>query len=374
MIRILDIENFKSIRQQSIELRQLNIMVGPNGSGKSNLISFFKFLERLSDQQLNQYVFQSGGINNFLFKGYEVSSYLLFKLQMSESPESVHTNLYECVLSSDGENYRFEQETIGYWDESQYQTPFRLNLEKGNRKREADIKKHRDAQLSKVAMYIYGYLRNLKVFHFHDTSDNAQVKLPQPMGEVYDFKSEAENLAPLLLHFKEQHFKTYWRIVETIRLVYPLFHDFVLEESPASKGNITLRWQERGGDQVFDARQISDGTLRFICLAVLLIQPPDSTYVPQTIVLDEPELGLHPFAIRILAELLQKAAREKQIVLATQSVSLINHFRPEDLLIVERNEQGASVFKRLKNEDFADWLEDYSLGQLWERNFLGGRP
>ncbi len=191
---------------------------------------------------------------------------------------------------------------------------------------------------------------------------------------MYHFKAEGENLAPFLLLLKEQDFGTYHKIVETVRLVYPSFHDFALEESPRAKGKVVLRWKETSSDQVYTSKQISDGTLRFICLATLLLQPKDSRYVPQTIILDEPELGLHPFAVHVLAELIQKAAMEKQLLIATQSVSLINYFTPKDLIITEKTPDGATEFKRLKDEDFSNWLEDYSLGQLWESNFFGGRP
>ena len=146
----------------------------------------------------------------------------------------------------------------------------------------------------------------------------------------------------------------------------------MLEESPYARGKVMLRWRERASEQVFTASQISDGTLRFICLATLLTQPPDTTFVPNTIVLDEPELGLHPFAIEVLADLLYKAIQTKQVIVATQSTNLVNFCQPEDLIVVERAPDGASTFRRLDSQALQEWLEEYSLGQLWERNLLGG--
>lgn len=122
---------------------------------------------------------------------------------------------------------------------------------------------------------------------------------------------------------------------------------------------------------LFGPHALSDGTLRFICLATLFLQPPEQ--LPATIVLDEPELGLHPYAIALLADMVRSAAQHTQVILATQSVTLVNQFEPEDILVVDRI-QGKSAFRRLGKEEMASWLEDYGLGDLWEKNLLGGRP
>ena len=375
MIIRLQIENYKSIRDQDIALNHLNLLIGPNGSGKSNFISLFRFLEQLSEQQLHAYVFQSGGINNFLFNGYEESQRIRVYLELTKGKNAHLQNIYDFTLLSDGEDFQFEQEQIGVWNIDRYTKPLMYSRgEKAGQEARLKNAKSRTDDVGKVADYVYKYLTDLKLFHFHDTSDNAQVKLPQPIEDVYFFKAEAENLAPLLMHFRDSHFEYYHRIVEVVRLIYPHFQDFVLEESPLARGKVVLRWREKSSGQIFSVKQISDGTLRFICLATLLIQPPGTNYVPNTIVLDEPELGLHPFAIQVLAELLQKAALQKQVIVATQSVNLINYFQPENLLVVDRDDSGASVFRRLQDEDYEAWLDDYSLGQLWEKNFFGGRP
>ncbi|HFA52198.1 MAG TPA: chromosome segregation protein SMC [Bacteroidetes bacterium] len=370
MIQSLYIRNFKSIKDHWLDLDNLNILIGPNGAGKSNFISLFKFLGKLSGGQLAEYIFQSGGINTFLFKGYEESQSLSINLDIKEI--ETRPQFYKFDITSDGESYQILEETIGYRPSENNQG---ISHRIGNGTKESKIHESELNQLIVATKKIFDNIFNIfKIYHFHDTSDNAPIKLPQDIEDVYHFKPEGENLAPFLLLLKEQHFDTYYKIVETTRLVYPFFHDFVLEESPRAKGKVMLRWKEKGNGLIYSAKQISDGTLRFICLATLLLQPAGSPYVPRTIILDEPELGLHPFAINILAELIQKAAMEKQVIVATQSVGLINHFTPKDLLITERAQNGATEFKRLKDGDFKKWLEDYSLGQLWESNFFGGRP
>jgi predicted ATPase len=379
MLKSIHIENFKSIQKLDLHLEPLNILIGPNGAGKSNFISLFKLLEKLMNGQLTDHIFQSGGINALLFNGFEKSGYFRSGLELGYDDNV--SNTFSFQIASDGERHFFQSEKVGFWNKAQYPKPTENEIHiNNNGKSEAIISKWKEfrSRLSpesiRIVSYVERYLETLKVFHFHDTSDNAQMKLPQSIDDVYFFKNEAENLAPFLMHLQAHHYDVYYQIVETVRLIYPQFHDFELEESPFAKGKVVLRWRESSSGQIFHARQISDGTLRFICLASLLLQPKGTNYVPPTILLDEPELGLHPFAIHILADLIHKAAQNRQVIIATQSVSLINYFTPNDLIVVERNGNGASIFSRKKDEDFEQWLEDYSLGQLWENNFLGGRP
>ncbi|MCD5313494.1 AAA family ATPase [Kineosporia babensis] len=210
-------------------------------------------------------------------------------------------------------------------------------------------------------------LTGCRVFHFHDTSSDAPVKRRTDEADNLSLAPDAANLAPLLARLQNEVPETYQRIVRTVRSVAPFFGSFVLK---AESGRMRLRWQEEGLDGVFSADALSDGTLRFICLTTLLLQPDP----PSTIVLDEPELGLHPFAIDLLGSLIRNAAVEdRKIIVATQSVTLLSHFRPEEIVVIERGEQGTSA-QHLDVQDLDDWLADYSLGELWEKNVLGGRP
>jgi predicted ATPase len=132
-----------------------------------------------------------------------------------------------------------------------------------------------------------------------------------------------------------------------------------------------LEWRHKGTDAYFDASMISDGTLRFMALATLFLQPVE--YRPSVILVDEPELGLHPYAITMLASLIKQASTQTQVIIGTQSPLLLDHFRPEDVLVANRVERSTQL-TRLETEKLATWLEDYSLGQLWEKNEIGGRP
>jgi predicted ATPase len=220
---------------------------------------------------------------------------------------------------------------------------------------------------SGIARHVLPILAACRVFHFHDTSPDAPVKRRTDDADNLTLAPDARNLAPLLARLRIDDPKRYQRIIRTVRTVAPFFDDFVLEPEA---GRMRLRWQEKGLDDVFSADELSDGTLRFICLAALLLQPER----PGTVVLDEPELGLHPFAINQLANLIRSAAVDgRKVVLATQSVTLLSHFEASEVAVVERGARGTQV-SRLNPAGLSEWLDDYSLGELWEKNLLGGRP
>lgn len=169
-----------------------------------------------------------------------------------------------------------------------------------------------------------------------------------------------------LLHTQKDYYE---RIVKTIQLVIPFFKDFVLRPDSINSDIIRLEWQDKYSDKTFTATALSDGSLRFICMATLLLQHT----LPKLIILDEPELGLHPSAIVVLAGLLKKASTRSQVIVSTQSVNLVNEFEAENIIVAETR-NGASNFKRLDPEKLQDWLNEYSLGDIWEKNIIGGMP
>ena len=154
-------------------------------------------------------------------------------------------------------------------------------------------------------------------------------------------------------------------------MIAPYFDDFMLEPKESNDELIVLKWHQKGCEDVLNASQLSDGTLRFICLTTLLLQP--SELQPATIIVDEPELGLHPYAITMFAEMVKQVSSKKQIIISTQSVELLNEFDVEDVVVVNKDNDGSSKFSRLKEDELKDWLDDYTLGDLWQKNILGGR-
>jgi predicted ATPase len=237
-------------------------------------------------------------------------------------------------------------------------------------------KGHAEAKLptlkqDRIADYVLPAIRSWQVFHFHDTSSLAAVRNAQQVRDNLLLKYDASNLAPFLRMLGQKHPAAYKRIVDTVRMVAPFFDDFVWREEAGPDERIDLEWREVGDRRTpRGPRQLSDGTLRFICLATLLLQP--ERLQPSMIIVDEPELGLHPYALVVLAALLQQASDRRQVIVSTQSADLVNQLDPADIIVVERRD-GASVFERLDAKSLRHWLEDdYALGELWKMNVVGG--
>jgi predicted ATPase len=221
-----------------------------------------------------------------------------------------------------------------------------------------------------VPHYVYESVSSWTVYHFHDTSPLAQMRRDQPLRDWNRFRHDASNIAPFLLNLRDDEPGSYELIRDTVRLIAPFFDDFLLR--PQTKGHdeqVRLEWQQKGSDFPFQPNHLSDGTIRFVCLATALLQPE----LPATVVIDEPELGLHPYAISMLADLIKSASERTQVIISTQSPTLLDYFEPEEVVVVNRK-QGRSTFERLDADKLKAWLEDYSVGELWQKNVVQGGP
>lgn len=218
-----------------------------------------------------------------------------------------------------------------------------------------------------VGSYVYDAISSWKIYHFHDTSKLAPMRRYETIDDSDYLRFDAANIAPFLLNLKNKEKGTYNQIVDTIRLVTPFFDNFILK--PNQNEKVRLRWTQKGSDYPLKPQHLSDGTLRFICLTTALLQPDP----PSAIIIDEPELGLHPYAIEILAELIFATSKKTQLIISTQSPSLVDYFEPEDIIVVNRK-NGASVFNRLNKDELSSWFKDYSLGDLWRKNIITGGP
>jgi predicted ATPase len=263
----------------------------------------------------------------------------------------------------------FAEEVVWYHDKAKYRNPLRIDLGSGHKETRLHEESQSRPEKRTIADHALWTMRSWKIYHFHDTSASAKVKLTGDIDDNQLLRADASNLAAFLYWMQEQQPAHYDRIVKHIRLVAPFFDNLVLRPSRRNPDKIRLEWKERNSDTYFNANMLSDGTLRFMCLATLLLQPD----LPSIILLDEPELGLHPYAINQLAGLLRSASTQTQVIVSTQSVPLINQFEPENLIVVDRKDE-QSVFRRLIAEEVDEWMTEYSLGELWEKNVLGGRP
>jgi predicted ATPase len=347
MLRRVSIEGFKSIENAEIELGDLNVVIGANGSGKSNLIGAFRMLERVLSGNLQLYV--ASEPDRFLFHGRKKTPVLSLCFDFSMNAG------YGFELKAVRDSLVFERE---YVFESGC-----LAEEKTTGTRESLIVE--DQQFANQFMV----LQNFVLFHLQDTADSSPARKTADLDDNRFFRPDAANLPAYLYWLQEKHPVQFRHIEEHIRVVAPFFDSFVLAPSKLNEKKIKLEWRQKGSEAYFDAYSLSDGTLRFICLATLLLQPDP----PALILLDEPELGLHPFAIRILAEMLDAASKKTQLLIATQSVTLLDNFPVEQIIVADHDGRG-SQFRRLRSDDYAAWLENFSVGELWEKNVFGGRP
>jgi predicted ATPase len=357
----ITIQNFKSIRDQTLKLAPLNVFIGANGSGKSNLVGIFHFLRGVVERELQIQTAKAGGADALLHFGRKNSQFLKLEVRFVEG--SVANGYSLELIPTEEDRFAFGDEKFWYHRTLQYPEPYDIPLGSGH------VESRLSRETGNISSYVRQDMRSYQIYHFHDTSDSAKSKSTGDVDDNLFLRPDAANLAAFLYRLKQMNPGHFENIETTIRQIAPFFEGFRLEPSRLNPDKIRLEWREHGNEEYFNASALSDGTLRFICLATLLLQP----YIPPLILLDEPELGLHPAAIGLLADLLQSAATTTQVIVATQSVTLVSQFAPEQVWVVERRE-GASVFEHLEAKDMSNWLEDYSLGELWEKNILGGRP
>ncbi|MGH1338504.1 MAG: AAA family ATPase [Aureispira sp.] len=360
MITALHIEGYKSIKKQKISLGAINLLIGGNGVGKSNFISVFSLLRAIYEGNLSSYVLKKGGADNLLFFGKKETEVISVTVEFGKN---------------EGEGYnRFNVDLDVAQDELyilQTRTAFRPNYnwiwqEYEENKKESNFRNIHHGQ----AYWVNDRLKEFQVYHFHDTSDSSPIKSPSSVDDVVALRKDGANIAAFLLYLREEYFKHYLRIQKMVQSIAPFFEEFNLNATKGVSATVKLVWKEKGNyDKYFDAYSLSDGTLRFICLATLLMQPEP----PQTIIIDEPELGLHPIAIKKLASLMDRISSKTQLIVSTQSVDLLNEFEAHNVLVTDRS-KGATVFKRVEEEVLKNWLEDYTMGEIWQKNIIGGQP
>ncbi len=353
-LKSIHIEGYKSIKYQTIPLSNMNVLIGQNGAGKSNFISAFKFLRNIIEGRLKLTTLKIGA-ENLLYYGSKETNEL--RIYLNFDPDHYEIRLqptindsliifYEnCGITWRDDGVKWKVVTIG--------------------EPESKLSASPNKQCKETTKTI----RSWRVYHFHDTGETSGIK---KYGSVSDYEflfEDASNLAAYLFVMKHSEKEFYERITKTVRLVIPFFNDFHLGPNPLNKEKIRLEWTDIHSDKIFTGHDLSDGSLRFICLATLLLQKE----LPDVILLDEPELGLHPSAITILSGLLRKASTKSQVIVSTQSVSLVNEFDAEDIIVVE-NKTGETTFNRLYPENLEGWLDDYSMGELWDKNIFGGKP
>lgn len=371
-IERIQVSGYKSIRELDLELKSLNVLIGANGSGKSNFISLFRLLNEILENRLQTYT-GAVGADSLLYYGRKTTSTITLELSFRSADPNWANGYAISLAPSSTDTLIFSLEQVWFHNQSRYPHPQKDEIGVGHKETNL-YGVPRSLSYRHVVDYVINALKSWKIYHFHDTSSSSKMKQTQKVDDNERLQGDASNLAAYLFLLQERYPHHYKQIVNTVKRVTPFFDDFVLRRSPLNPDNIRLQWRDIHSDNLFDAHALSDGTLRFICLTTLLLQPEEN--LPSVILIDEPELGLHPYAINLLAGLLKSAATKTQVIVSTQSVPLVNQFRPEDILIADRRD-GQSTFRSVQSADFQDWMTEYSgygLGDLWEKNILGGRP
>ena len=363
-IDYITIKGFKSIKSvEELELGPITVLIGPNGSGKSNFIEAFSLLRAAREGELQQYVARLGGADKLLHFGSRYTDCLVLEIGLQDNQFSYGM---ELVPTADDTLF-IDKEYVHTGDMAGYPEKTSQIVSSGY---EAGVRREVNWAPG-MRPFIESLFDRYGIYHFSDTGFHSPMKKTADLHDNRLLRPDGSNLASLLYLLRERHAVSYQHIVRTVRLAAPFFVDFELEPEELNPDTLRLRWKHAGSQSYFGASSLSDGTIRFMALATLFLQP--DRYKPSVIIVDEPELGLHPYAITLLASLIQKASIDTQVIVSTQSSLLVDHFEPEDVVVADRVD-GSTQFKRLSSEDLGNWLERYSLGQLWEKNILGGRP
>ncbi len=345
-----------------LPLGDVTVLLGANGSGKSNVLLFFRMLTSLSEGKLQNFVARHGA-DCLLHYGPKHTEFFRFSLSFATGSTVCYDVILQTTASGD---LFFAEENIRphFFPRKEKESALLLLSQEYMRSMTPPIPD------------VLSFLRGVSTYQFHDTSMFSRIRGQAYVDDAQKLNSDGGNLAAFLKMLQEHKDwnRYYERIVRHIRSVMPQFGDFELKPLPSSPDKVRLNWRDNSGNEyLFAPHQLSDGSLRFMALTTLLLQPPE--LLPSFIVMDEPELGLHPDAICELAGMIRMASQHSQILLATQSTRLVDEFDAGDIVIVERDkERKSTVLRQLDSDSLRDWLSNYSLSELWEKNVIGGQP
>ncbi len=365
------IKSFRSLADVEIErMPNLAVLIGANGSGKSNFIRFFEMMSwMLRSRKLGEFVQRHGGADDQLFGGRNASPSMEATITMRTDQGR---NDYRFALAYahpdrlvfTEEAFRFSRE--GFRTEADWQYLGSLHTE-ANLVEAAQSPEYVEVNPT-TAWVMFNLLRSCSVYQFHDTSDGSNFKTRWDAEDNHYLRSDGGNLASILLRLERQHIRRFETICRHVGRVLPVFDRFQIEES---YGKASLRWRAKWTDKTFGAHLTSDGSLRLFALVTLLNLPPEM--LPDVLLLDEPELGLHPAGVALIGDMIRALSNDRQVIVATQSPLLVDAFSLDEIVVLELRD-GRTEVRQLDKSEYESWLEEYTTGELWQKNLLGGRP
>ena len=368
-IESFSIRGFRSLADFAISgLPNAAVLIGVNGSGKSNIIRFFELVSwMLRSRRLAEFVERQGGADDQLFRGNRQTPRLEAEISLRTARGR---NDYRFALSyghpdrffCSEESFRFSSHDFPTEAAWQY-------LDSGHGEAAIVDARYGGSYVNTTtASVIVHLLRDCSTFQFHDTSDSSNFKQRWDAEDNNQLRSHGGNLAAILYRLERENTRRYDTICRHIGRVLPVFDGFAIEES---YGKVSLRWQAKNTDKTIGAHLTSDGSLRFFALVTLLNLPPEM--LPSVILLDEPELGLHPAAVTLVGGMIKSLSTQKQVIVATQSPLLVDAFDLDEIFVLDLDDGQTKVSKPSQSA-YKHWLEEFTTGELWQKNMLGGRP
>ncbi len=367
-IETLSIRGFRSLADvEQLKLSNLSVLIGSNGAGKSNFIRFFDMLSWIiGARDLQTFVLREGGGDDQLFLGAKHTPTLSAELSI-RTPRGVNDYAFELSYNHGQDNLFFSREAFRFSSDERKGKNRWTELPMPTRESELALAKRKNGNQNKTATTIIRLLQRCQTYQFHDTSSSAYIKQPWDVADTTWLRRDGGNLASILLHLQENEPKRYQLITRQIKRVLPSFENFVLQKSYEK---VSLRWRGTQSDKTFGAHLTSDGSLRLFCLLTLINLPDEM--LPDMLLFDEPELGLHPQAIQLVSSGLQRLASKRQVFIATQSTYMVDCFNIDNI-IVANSQQGRTSLKNLDINDYQQWINDeYKLSELWLSDVMGG--
>ena len=373
-IEHLCIRGFRSLADVTLSPAPgANLLIGANGSGKSNIIHFFNMLSwMLKSRRLAEFVSRHGGADDQLHGGSGTTSHLDAEIRIRASSgrndyrfSLVPAHTDELLFTEESFRYsRDDLDTEAPWNHLGVGHREALIVEAGQA-RDDGRAPTANRQQARIVTHL---LRNCTAYQFHNTGSGSNFKKTCDATDHAFLRADGGNLAAILHWLENEDVRRYELICRHIQRVLPGFDRFEIDEK---YGKVGLRWQSRHFDKTFGAQLTSDGSLRFFALATLLNLPGEM--LPGVVLLDEPELGLHPKAISLVGDMIRALAESRQVIVATQSPLLLDAFELDQVFVLEARD-GRTEVRSPDREALRDWLEEFTVGEIWQKNLLGGRP